>query len=214
YHSLLMEPWDGPAAISFTDGTVVGATLDRNGLRPGRWLETSDGLIVLASETGVLPIEPSRVVRRGRLQPGVLFLGDTEARRVVPDEEIKRELAQMEPWGEWLESSRIHLHDLPDREHVAHTAASVTRRQRTFGYTEEEVKILIGPMAKTGAEPLGAMGSDTPVAVLADRPRLLFDYFTQAFAQVTNPPLDSLRESIVTSMSMGLGPVRNLLPAT
>ena len=214
YHSLLMEPWDGPAAISFTDGTVVGATLDRNGLRPGRWLETSDGLVVLASETGVLPIEPSRVVRRGRLQPGVLFLVDTDAGRVVPDEEIKRELAQMEPWGEWLESSRIHLADLPEREHVAHTAASVNRRQRTFGYTEEEVKILIGPMAKTGAEPLGAMGSDTPIAVLADRPRLLFDYFTQAFAQVTNPPLDSLRESIVTSMTMGLGPVRNLLTAT
>ncbi len=214
YHSLLMEPWDGPAAISFTDGSVVGATLDRNGLRPGRWLETSDGLVVLASETGVLPIEPSRVVRRGRLQPGVLFLVDTEEGRVVPDEEIKRDLAAMRPWGEWLESSRIHLADLPEREHVAHTAASVTRRQRTFGYTEEEVRILIAPMAKTGAEPLGAMGSDTPIAVLAERPRLLFDYFKQAFAQVTNPPLDSLRESIVTSMTMGLGPVRNLLTAT
>ncbi|XNQ56169.1 glutamate synthase large subunit [Agrococcus sp. 1P02AA] len=214
YHSLLMEPWDGPAAISFTDGSLVGATLDRNGLRPGRWLETSDGLVVLASETGVLPIEPSRVVRRGRLQPGVLFLIDTEAGRIVPDEEVKRDLAGMQPWGEWLESSRIHLADLPDREHVAHTAASVTRRQRTFGYTEEEVKILIAPMAKSGAEPLGAMGSDTPIAVLAERPRLLFDYFKQAFAQVTNPPLDSLRESIVTSMTMGLGPVRNLLTAT
>ncbi len=214
YHSLLMEPWDGPAAISFTDGSLVGATLDRNGLRPGRWLETDDGLFVLASETGVLPIEPSRVVRRGRLQPGRLFLIDTEAGRFVPDEEVKQELADMEPWGEWLESSRIHLADLPDREHVAHTAASVTRRQRTFGYTEEEVRVLIAPMAKTAAEPLGAMGSDTPIAVLAERPRLLFDYFTQAFAQVTNPPLDSLREAIVTSMSMGVGPVRNLLTAT
>ncbi|MGY3128997.1 glutamate synthase (NADPH/NADH) large chain [Agrococcus sp. UYP33] len=214
YHSLLMEPWDGPAAISFTDGSIVGATLDRNGLRPGRWLETSDGLVVLASETGVLPIDPSRVVRRGRLQPGRLFLVDTEAGRLVPDEEVKRELAAMEPWGEWLESSRIHLADLPDREHVAHTAASVVRRQRTFGYTEEEVRILIAPMAKTGAEPLGAMGSDTPIAALSDRPRLLFDYFKQAFAQVTNPPLDSLRESIVTSMTMGIGPVRNLLTAT
>ncbi len=214
YHSLLMEPWDGPAAISFTDGSVVGATLDRNGLRPGRWLETSDGLVVLASETGVLPIEPSRVVRRGRLQPGRLFIVDTEAGRLVPDEEVKQELASMEPWGEWLESSRIHLADLPDREHVAHTAASVARRQRTFGYTEEEVRILIAPMAKTGAEPLGAMGSDTPIAALSDRPRLLFDYFKQAFAQVTNPPLDSLRESIVTSMTTGIGPVRNLLTAT
>ncbi|WP_405216829.1 glutamate synthase large subunit [Agrococcus sp. Ld7] len=214
YHSLLMEPWDGPAAISFTDGSLVGATLDRNGLRPGRWLETDDGLVVLASETGVLPIDPSRVVRRGRLQPGVLFLVDTEAGRVVPDAEVKRELAQLEPWGEWLDSSRIHLAELPDREHVAHTPASVTRRQRTFGYTEEEVRILIAPMAKHGAEPLGAMGSDTPIAVLAERPRLLFDYFTQAFAQVTNPPLDSLREAIVTSMTMGLGPVRNLLTGT
>ena len=214
YHSLLMEPWDGPAAIAFTDGSLVGATLDRNGLRPGRWLETDDGLFVLASETGVLPIAPERVVRRGRLQPGRLFLIDTEAGRFVPDEEVKAELAAMEPWGEWLDSSRIHLADLPEREHVAHTAASVTRRQRTFGYTEEEVRLLIGPMAKTGAEPLGAMGSDTPIAVLAKRPRLLFDYFAQAFAQVTNPPLDSLRESIVTSTSMGLGPVRNLLTAT
>ncbi|MCR8670678.1 glutamate synthase large subunit [Agrococcus sp. HG114] len=214
YHSLLMEPWDGPAAISFTDGSLVGATLDRNGLRPGRWLETDDGLFVLASETGVLPIPPERVVRRGRLQPGRLFLVDTEAGRFVPDEEVKQQLAEMEPWGEWLESSRIHLADLPDREHVAHTAASVARRQRTFGYTEEEVRLLIAPMAKTGAEPLGAMGSDTPIAVLAKRPRLLFDYFAQAFAQVTNPPLDSLRESIVTSVSMGLGPVRNLLTAT
>ncbi|WP_420710589.1 glutamate synthase large subunit [Agrococcus sp. SL85] len=214
YHSLLMEPWDGPAAIAFTDGSLVGATLDRNGLRPGRWLETSDGLVVMASETGVLPIEPSRVVRRGRLQPGRLFLVDTEAGRIVPNDEIKMELATQEPWGEWLEGSRIHLADLPDREHVAHTPASVTRRQRTFGYTEEEVRILIGPMARTGAEPLGAMGSDTPIAVLSKRPRLIFDYFAQAFAQVTNPPLDSLRESIVTSMTIGLGPVRNLLTAT
>ena len=214
YHSLLMEPWDGPAAISFTDGSIVGATLDRNGLRPGRWLETTDGLFVLASETGVLPVEPSRVLRRGRLQPGRLFIVDTEAGRFVPDDEVKQQLAEMEPWGEWLESSRIHLADLPDREHVAHTPASVTRRQRTFGYTEEEVRLLIAPMAKTGAEPLGAMGSDTPIAVLAERPRLLFDYFKQAFAQVTNPPLDALRESIVTSMSSGVGPVRNLLTAT
>ncbi len=214
YHSLLMEAWDGPAAISFTDGTLVGATLDRNGLRPGRWLVTDDGLVVVASETGVLPIDPARVVQRGRLQPGRLFLVDTEHGRLLDNFQTKMELARSQPWGEWLESSRIHLSELPDREHVIHTPASVTRRQRTFGYTEEEVRILLTPMAATGAEPLGAMGSDTPIAVLSDRPRLLFDYFAQAFAQVTNPPLDSIRESVVTSMRLGLGPVRNLLTAS
>jgi glutamate synthase (NADPH/NADH) large chain len=214
YHSMLMEPWDGPAALVFTDGTLVGATLDRNGLRPGRYVVTSDGLIVLASEIGVLDIDPSLVVRKGRLRPGKMFLVDTEAGRLIEDEEIKGELAAAEPWGEWLEAGRINLHDLPEREHIRHTPASVTRRQRTFGYTEEEVSVLLAPMAQNGAEPIGAMGSDTPIAVLAERPRLLFDYFTQQFAQVTNPPLDSIRESVVTSMQLGLGPERNLLAAT
>jgi glutamate synthase (NADPH/NADH) large chain len=214
YHSMLMEPWDGPAALVFTDGTLVGATLDRNGLRPGRYVVTSDGLIVLASEIGVLDIDPSLVVRKGRLRPGKMFLVDTEAGRLIEDEEIKGELAAAEPWGEWLEAGRINLHDLPEREHIWHTPASVTRRQRTFGYTEEEVSVLLAPMAQNGAEPIGAMGSDTPIAVLAERPRLLFDYFTQQFAQVTNPPLDSIRESVVTSMQLGLGPERNLLAAT
>ncbi|WP_282852566.1 glutamate synthase large subunit [Gulosibacter sediminis] len=215
FHSLLMEPWDGPASISFTDGRFVGATLDRNGLRPGRWMVTEDGLVVVASETGVMPhLEPERIRARGRLQPGVMFLIDTEAGRIIPSDEVKMELARSEPWGKWLESTRIKLDDLPEREHVSHTPASVVRRQRAFGYTEEELKMLIEPMARTGAEPLGAMGSDTPIAVLSERPRLLFDYFTQAFAQVTNPPLDSIRESVVTSMSSGLGPVRNLLTAT
>ncbi|GGR24986.1 glutamate synthase large subunit [Agromyces mediolanus] len=213
YHSMLMEPWDGPAAIVFTDGSLVGATLDRNGLRPGRYLVTDDGLVVLASEIGVLDIEPSRVVRKGRLQPGRMFLVDTEAGRLIEDDEIKRELAAAAPWGEWLDESRIRLADLPEREHIVHPPASVNRRQRTFGYTEEEVKILLAPMARTGQEPLGAMGSDTPIAVLAQRPRLLFDYFTQQFAQVTNPPLDSIREAVVTSLGTGLGPERNLLTA-
>lgn len=213
YHSMLMEPWDGPAAIVFTDGSLVGATLDRNGLRPGRYLVTDDGLVVLASEIGVLDIDPSRVVRKGRLQPGRMFLVDTEAGRLIEDDEIKRELAAAEPWGEWLDESRIRLADLPEREHIVHPPASVNRRQRTFGYTEEEVKILLAPMARTGQEPLGAMGSDTPIAVLAQRPRLLFDYFTQQFAQVTNPPLDSIREAVVTSLGTGLGPERNLLTA-
>ncbi|MCU1585877.1 MAG: glutamate synthase large subunit [Microbacteriaceae bacterium] len=214
YHSMLMEPWDGPAALVFTDGSLVGATLDRNGLRPGRYIVTDDGLVVLASEIGVLNIEPSRVVRKGRLRPGKMFLVDTEAGRLIEDDEIKTELAASEPWGTWLENGRINLKDLPDREHIVHTRASVARRQRTFGYTEEEVRILLKPMAENGAEPLGAMGSDTPIAVLSKRPRLLFDYFTQQFAQVTNPPLDSIREEVVTSLKLGLGPERNLLDAT
>ena len=214
YHSMLIEPWDGPAAVIFTDGSLVGATLDRNGLRPGRYLVTDDGLVVLASETGVAEIDPSKVVRKGRLQPGKMFLVDTEAGRLIDDDEIKAEIAGSQPWGKWLEDNRITLEELPEREHIAHTAASVNRRQRTFGYTEEELKIMIAPMAKTGAEPLGAMGTDTPIAALSDRPRLLFDYFVQQFAQVTNPPLDSIREEVVTSLSTGIGPELNLLDAT
>jgi glutamate synthase (NADPH/NADH) large chain len=211
YHSMQMEPWDGPAALIFTDGTLVGATLDRNGLRPGRWTETTDGLVVIGSETGVLDFEPSRIKRRGRLRPGRMFLVDTAQRRIIEDEEIKADLAGMEPWQEWLEAGRVRLAELPEREHIVHPIASITRRQRTFGYTEEEVRILLTPMGQTGAEPLGAMGSDTPIAVLSERPRLLFDYFVQQFAQVTNPPLDSIREEVVTSLGLGLGPERNLL---
>ncbi len=211
YHSMQMEPWDGPAALIFTDGTVVGATLDRNGLRPGRWTETTDGLVVIGSETGVLDFEPERIKRRGRLRPGRMFLVDTAQRRIIEDDEIKNELATLQPWQEWLDAGRVRLSELPEREHIVHPIASITRRQRTFGYTEEEVRILLTPMGQTGAEPLGAMGSDTPVAVLSDRPRLLFDYFTQQFAQVTNPPLDSIREEVVTSLSLGLGPEPNLL---
>ncbi|GAB3125703.1 glutamate synthase large subunit [Glaciibacter psychrotolerans] len=213
YQSMLMEPWDGPAAIVFTDGALVGATLDRNGLRPGRYLITDDGLVVLASEIGVLDIDPSRVVRKGRLRPGKMFLVDTVAGRLIEDDEIKAELAASESWGDWLDEGRINLKDLPEREHIVHPPASVVRRQRTFGYTEEEVRILLAPMARTGAEPLGAMGSDTPIAILSERPRLLFDYFTQQFAQVTNPPLDSIREEVVTSLRLALGPQRNLLTA-
>ncbi|KHK98365.1 glutamate synthase [Microbacterium mangrovi] len=211
YHSIQMEPWDGPAALIFTDGTQVGATLDRNGLRPGRWTETTDGLIVIGSETGVLDFAPERIKRRGRLRPGRMFLVDTAQGRIIEDDEIKRDLATLHPWQEWLDAGRVRLRDLPEREHIVHPIASITRRQRTFGYTEEDVRIMLTPMGQTGAEPLGAMGSDTPVAVLSDRPRLLFDYFTQQFAQVTNPPLDSIREEVVTSLTIGLGPERNLL---
>ncbi|NDD25975.1 MAG: glutamate synthase large subunit, partial [Actinobacteria bacterium] len=214
YHSMLMEPWDGPAAVVFTDGDLVGATLDRNGLRPGRYLVTEDGLVVLASEIGVVNIDQSRVVRKGRLQPGRMFLADTKSGRLIDDSDIKSEIASLEPWGEWLSENRINLKDIPDREHIAYTKSSVSRRQRTFGYTEEELRMILAPMAKSGAEPVGAMGSDTPIAALSDRPRLLFDYFVQQFAQVTNPPLDSIREEIVTSLSVGIGPEQNLLTAT
>lgn len=213
YHSMLMEAWDGPAAVIFTDGSLVGATLDRNGLRPGRYIITEDGLVVLASEIGVADIEPSKIVRKGRLQPGKMFLVDTVAGRIIEDDEIKAEIAASEPWDNWLGDNRINLRDLPEREHIAHTPSSVNRRQRTFGYTEEELKILLKPMAIAGAEPLGSMGSDTPIAAISDRPRLLFDYFVQQFAQVTNPPLDAIREEVVTSLSTGIGPERNLLSA-
>ena len=211
YHSMQMEPWDGPAAMIFTDGTLVGATLDRNGLRPGRWTETTDGLVVIGSETGVLDLAPERIKRRGRLSPGHMFLVDTAAGRIVEDEEIKRDLAELAPWGEWLEQGSVRLADLPDREHIVHPIASITRRQRTFGYTEEEVRMLLTPMGQNGVEPIGAMGSDTPIAALSERPRLLFDYFSQQFAQVTNPPLDSIREEVVTSLGLGLGREHNLL---
>jgi glutamate synthase (NADPH/NADH) large chain len=211
YHSLQMEPWDGPASLLFTDGTVVGGMLDRNGLRPGRWTVTTDGLVVVGSETGVLDFAPERIARRGRLLPGRMFLVDTAQGRIIGDDEIKRELATMHPWREWLDAGGVRLADLPEREHIVHPIASINRRLRTFGYTEEEVRILLTPMGRTGAEPIGAMGSDTPIAVLSDRPRLLFDYFTQQFAQVTNPPLDSIREEVVTSLRLGLGPEGNLL---
>ncbi|AEW93521.1 MULTISPECIES: glutamate synthase large subunit [Streptomycetaceae] len=214
YHSTMMEPWDGPACVTFTDGTLVGAVLDRNGLRPGRYWVTDDGLVVLSSEVGVLDIAPGKVVRKGRLQPGRMFLVDTAEHRIIEDDEIKDGLAAQQPYGEWLEAGLIHLDDLPGREHIVHTHASVTRRQQTFGYTEEELRVILAPMAKTGAEPIGSMGTDSPIAALSARPRLLFDYFTQLFAQVTNPPLDAIREELVTSLISAVGPQGNLLEPT
>lgn len=211
YHSTMMEPWDGPACVTFTDGTQVGAVLDRNGLRPGRYWVTDDGLVVLSSEVGVLDIDPAKVVRKGRLQPGRMFLVDTAERRIIEDDEIKAALAAEQPYGEWLETGEIELEDLPEREHIVHTHASVTRRQQTFGYTEEELRVILAPMARTAGEPLGSMGTDSPIAALSERPRLLFDYFTQLFAQVTNPPLDAIREELVTSLRSTLGPSGNLL---
>ncbi|MGW5885098.1 glutamate synthase large subunit [Streptomyces koyangensis] len=214
YHAAMMEPWDGPACVTFTDGTQVGAVLDRNGLRPGRYWVTDDGLVVLGSEVGVLDIDPAKVVRKGRLQPGRMFLVDTAEHRIIEDDEIKGTLAAEQPYEEWLETGSIELHDLPEREHIVHTHASVTRRQQTFGYTEEELRVILAPMAKAGAEPIGSMGTDTPIAALSKRPRLLFDYFTQLFAQVTNPPLDAIREELVTSLYSTLGPQGNLLEPT
>jgi glutamate synthase (NADPH) large chain len=214
YHSTMMEPWDGPACVTFTDGTQVGAVLDRNGLRPGRYWVTDDGLVVLSSEVGVLDIDPARVVRKGRLQPGRMFLVDTAEHRIIEDDEIKSTLAAEQPYADWLEAGLIELADLPEREHIVHTHRSVTRRQQTFGYTEEELRVLLAPMAETGAEPIGSMGTDSPIAALSARPRLIFDYFTQLFAQVTNPPLDAIREELVTSLHSSLGPQGNLLEPT
>ena len=211
FHASLMEPWDGPADVAFTDGTVIGAVLDRNGLRPGRYWVTSDDLVVLASETGVLDIEPTRIVRKGRLQPGRMFLIDTAQGRIVGDDEVKSQLAAEHPYAEWLEQGLTRLEDLAEREHVVHSHDSVVRRQQMFGWTEEELKVIIAPTARTGAEPIGSMGTDTPIAVLSERPRLLFDYFQQLFAQVTNPPLDAIREEVVTSVGTSVGPEANLL---
>src|SRR5436190_605941 len=214
FHASMMEPWDGPACIAFTDGTVIGAVLDRNGLRPSRYWVTEDGLVVLASEVGVLDLDPTTVVRKGRLQPGRMFLVDTDEGRILDDDEIKSALAAEHPYAEWLHAGLIHLEELPEREHIVYSHASVLRRQQTFGFTEEELRILLAPMARAGAEPIGSMGTDTPVAVLSSRPRLLFDYFTQLFAQVTNPPLDAIREELVTSLASTIGPEGNLLEPT
>ena len=211
FHACLMEPWDGPAAIAFTDGTLVGAVLDRNGLRPARYWVTDDGLVVLASEVGVLDLDPASVVMKGRLQPGRMFLVDTAAGRIVSDDEIKASLAAEHPYGEWLAKSLVHLEDLPPRMMLTPQHASVVRHQRLFGVTNEELRLIVEPMARTGSEPVGSMGSDTPLAVLSQRPRLLYDYFTQLFAQVTNPPLDAIREELVTSLEATVGPERNLL---
>ena len=213
FHATFMEPWDGPANICFSDGTRIGAVLDRNGLRPGRFWVTDEGLVVLASEAGVLDIHPASIVRKGRLQPGLMFLVDTAEGRIIEDDEVKAELAAQAPYAEWLHAGLIHLDALPEREHIVHTPQSVARRQQTFGYTEEELRIILEPMARTGGEALGSMGTDTPIAVLSTRPRMVFDYFSQLFAQVTNPPLDSIREEIVTSLSSIIGPEGNVLEA-
>ncbi len=219
YHANLMEPWDGPATVPFTDGRWVGAVLDRNGLRPSRYTITHDGLAVLASEAGVLEIEPQRVKLKERLAPGRMFLIDLEAGRLVPDEEIKSEISSAQPYGKWVKDHQVVLDPAeadaaPCRSSVSFDGESLSRWQHLFGYSQEDLRILLAPMAQSGKEPVGSMGDDTPPAVLSKRPRLLYDYFRQLFAQVTNPPLDAIREELVTALSLFVGPEENLLDET
>ncbi|HET8894716.1 MAG TPA: glutamate synthase large subunit [Gaiellaceae bacterium] len=214
YHGCLMEAWDGPAAIAFTDGRVIGATLDRNGLRPGRWYQTSDGWVVLASETGVLDDAPESIVRKGRLQPGKLFLVDLEQHRIVPDQEVKAAIATRRPYAKWFQQEALNLSDLPAATMPQRDEEPLLRRQLLFGYAQEDMKVMLAPLARNAEEAVGSMGNDTPLAVLSERKPLLYSYFKQLFAQVTNPPIDSIREAIVMSVSASVGSERNLLAET
>jgi glutamate synthase (NADPH) large chain len=215
YHASLMEPWDGPAAIAFTDGRVIGATLDRNGLRPARYVVTHDDRVVMASETGVLPVRPEEVRCKGRLQPGRMFLVDLAAGRIVPDWELKQNLSARQPYGQWLKENQTTLDVLPDPPRWHPTDfESIVQRQRSFGYTYEELRLILSPMASETQEPVGSMGTDTPLACLSDKPQLLFNYFKQVFAQVTNPAIDPIREELVMSLISFIGIERNLLDET
>ncbi|HEX9017418.1 MAG TPA: glutamate synthase central domain-containing protein, partial [Chloroflexota bacterium] len=237
FHSCLMEPWDGPASMGFTDGIRVGAVLDRNGLRPSRYYVTTDGMVVMASEVGVLDIPAERVLYKRRLEPGRMLLVDTEAGRIVEDAELKSQIATEKPYREWLDSQMVKLESLPSAESGGGSSAlgerlilgglrtgsngrgnydlnnpdTVIQRQQAFGYTFEELRIIMGPMAKNAVEPVGSMGNDAPLAVLSDKPQLLYNYFKQLFAQVTNPPIDALREELITSSEVLLGSEGNLL---
>ena len=215
YHASLMEPWDGPAAMAFTDGRVIGAMLDRNGLRPGRYVVTNDDIVVLASEAGVVDVDASNVRQKGRLQPGKMFLVDTVAGRIVPDDEIKQQLTSRQPYAQWIKENQITLEQMgePGRFHALEYG-TLQSRQRAFGYTEEDLKMILAPMAAKGEEPVGSMGTDTPLACLSDRPQLLFNYFKQLFAQVTNPPIDPIREEMVMSLTSYIGTERNILEET
>ena len=212
YHSAMMEPWDGPAAVAFTDGTIVGGTLDRNGLRPCRYVITRDDVVVLASEAGVLQFDASNIRAKGRLQPGKMFLVDTGQGRIIDDEEIKTQIARQKPYRQWVLTHRVSLDELPEPMNVPQPDhVTLRQRQQVFGYTVEELKMVVTPMAVTGQEAIGSMGTDTPLAVLSDRPQLLFKYFKQLFAQVTNPPIDPIREQLVMSLVTNVGPKPNLL---
>src|SRR5229473_2405104 len=211
YHAALMEPWDGPAAIAFTDGRQIGATLDRNGLRPARWFVTSDDLVVMASEAGVLPVPEETIVRKWRLQPGKMLLVDLVEGRIISDDELKAGLAGRHPYGKWLKRTQIVLEDLPPvQAREVRTNVSLLDRQQVFGYSQEDLQILLEPMATTGQEAVGSMGNDTPISALSDKPKLLYTYFKQNFAQVTNPPIDSIREELVMSLVSFIGPRPNL----
>jgi glutamate synthase domain-containing protein 2/glutamate synthase domain-containing protein 1/glutamate synthase domain-containing protein 3 len=215
YHASLMEPWDGPAAVAFTDGRVIGATLDRNGLRPARYLVTHDDMLIMASETGVLPVKPEDVRFKGRLQPGKMLLADTVEGRIIPDEELKKRLSARQPFGEWIKEHQIVLDHLPEPPRVYESDHdTILTRQRVFGYTDEDLRLLMAPMASNGEEPVGSMGTDTPLACLSDKPQPLFNYFKQLFAQVTNPAIDPIREELVMSLTSYIGNERNILDET
>ena len=215
YHSALMEPWDGPAAVAFTDGRTIGATLDRNGLRPARYIVTRDGRVVMASEDGALRVEPSEIVERWRLRPGRMLVVDTENNELLHDADVKGPLFDRQPYGEWVEEGEIHLNEMPEAGADGRPEqAGLYERQRAFGYTLEDERLILSPMAQNGKEPDGSMGTDTPLAILSERPQLLFSYFKQLFAQVTNPPIDPLREELVMSLKMSLGPEGNLFDET
>ena len=213
YHSSLMEPWDGPASIAFTDGLRVGAVLDRNGLRPSRYYVTKDDLVIMASEVGVLEVEPERVLEKRRLQPGRMFLVDTEQGRIISDEELKQQIATEHTYQDWLDANLVHFEALPDLDdpQPAYDHAASLQRLQAFGYSFEDLRINIGPMAVNGIQPVGSMGTDTPLAVLSDKPQLLYNYFKQLFAQVTNPPIDPIREELITSTTLTLGSEGNLV---
>ncbi len=215
YHSCLMEPWDGPASIAFTDGTCIGAVLDRNGLRPSRYYVTKDDLVIMASEVGVLEIPPEMVKSKGRLQPGRMFLIDLAQQRIIDDDELKEDMAAEKPYAQWLRENRVHLDDLPEAPAPhAPDHYTVLKRQQAFGYTAEDLRILMAPMASDGTEAIGSMGNDAALAVLSDKPQLLYNYFKQLFAQVTNPPVDCIREECIMSMATNVGREYNLLEPT
>jgi glutamate synthase (NADPH/NADH) large chain len=215
YHSCLMEPWDGPASIVFTDGRYIGATLDRNGLRPSRYYLTTDDRVIMASEVGVLQVDPKIVKEKGRLQPGRMFLVDFEQGRLIPDEEIKASIARQRPYGDWLRNQRIELHHLgTDKEAHGFVPDTLLPRMQAFGYTVETMQFMLLPLVYEKRDPIGSMGNDSALAVLSDQPRMLYDYFKQLFAQVTNPPIDSIREEVIMSTECYIGPEGNLLDTT
>jgi hypothetical protein len=214
YHQCLMEAWDGPAAVAFTDGRVIGATLDRNGLRPGRWYETSDGWVVLASETGVLDDAPENIVRKGRLQPGKLFLVDLDRGRIVDDADVKAEISTQQPYAAWYANEVVRLADLPEPEPRPRPTEPLRQRQIAFGFGQEDMKVILAPLARNAEEAVGSMGNDSSLAVLSDRKALIYSYFKQLFAQVTNPPIDSIREAVVMSVAQSVGSEHNLLAET